>query len=267
MTGLTRTLALGVRRWLTLSFLAMSTISTPALLACVLFPLPALAQDRASSAATPDPSPETRGDTRIIERRYVEAIEAYREAPDGSAAVANKLGIAYEHLFSLELAKRSYERALAIDPKYADALNNLGTICYAQKDYGSAERFYKKSLKLQRNPAVLANLSTLYYAEQKYRQGKDAYQKAFAMSPSLFTGKGDSTNRIEEALPRDARAAMHFDEAKSFAGAGRADLAIDSLRQAIDEGFSNRKLILQDKDFATLRETPKFQQLLDRGMR
>jgi len=43
---------------------------------------------------------------------------------------------------------------------------------------------------------------------------------------------------------------------------GHLDKAIDYLRMAMDEGFTNEKKILEDKQFAVLRESPAFQLLL-----
>ncbi len=34
------------------------------------------------------------------------------------------------------------------------------------------------------------------------------------------------------------------------------------LRKAINEGFNDRKKLLEDKEFATLRDVPEFQQLI-----
>ena len=39
--------------------------------------------------------------------------------------------------------------------------------------------------------------------------------------------------------------------------------ALVYLRKAMDEGFKDRKRLIEDKDFAVLRTTPQFQKLLD----
>ena len=46
-------------------------------------------------------------------------------APE-SAVIWNKIGIAYHQLLQLNLAKKNYEHALKLDPKYSEAINNLG---------------------------------------------------------------------------------------------------------------------------------------------
>src|SRR5580704_3602630 len=78
-------------------------------------------------------SPETRGDIFVARKMYREAIESYQTGPRDSAVLANKTGIAYHQLQDFADAKRSYERAIRLNSSYAEAINNLGTVFYAQK--------------------------------------------------------------------------------------------------------------------------------------
>ena len=45
----------------------------------------------------------------MAHQRYQAAIEAYKKAPQDSAAVWNKMGIAYQMMFNLEDAIRCYQ--------------------------------------------------------------------------------------------------------------------------------------------------------------
>ncbi len=78
-------------------------------------------------------TPELRGDIYMARKMYRDAIDMYREGPDDSPVVANKIGIAFHQLLQFDLAKKNYERAIKLDPKYSEAINNLGTIYYAQR--------------------------------------------------------------------------------------------------------------------------------------
>ena len=101
-----------------------------------LIPFAALAEQNRSSPNTnsaPGIKPATaelRGDIMMAQRRFAKAIEMYRLADPNSPIVANKIGIAYHQMHLLNLAKKSYERAVKLNPKYSDAINNLGTIYY-----------------------------------------------------------------------------------------------------------------------------------------
>jgi len=49
----------------------------------------------------------------MARKMYREAIETYSEGPKDSPILANKIGIGYHQLLSLDLAKRNYDRACA----------------------------------------------------------------------------------------------------------------------------------------------------------
>src|SRR5258708_4145731 len=82
--------------------------------------------ERAPEAVRPL-SPQDRGDIYMARKMYREAIETYMSAPS-SALLLNKIGIAYHQLVDLDSAAKYYARAVKADPKYSDAINNLGTI-------------------------------------------------------------------------------------------------------------------------------------------
>ncbi len=97
-------------------------------------------------------TPEVRGDIFMARKMYREAAEAYKEGPKDSAVLLNKTGIAYHQMLELGTAEKYYRRAIKVNPKYAEAINNLGTIYYARKSYRRAVNEYKKALRL--NPDV-----------------------------------------------------------------------------------------------------------------
>ena len=57
-------------------------------------------------------------------------------------------------------------------------------------------------------------------------------------------------------------ATLNYLLAKTYAEAGRKTEALLYLRKAISEGFNDRKKLLEDKEFASLRDVPEFQQLI-----
>jgi len=90
-----------------------------------------------------------RGDIYMARKMYREAVDSYRQAP-ATAILTNKIGIAFHQMLLLNLAKKNYEQAIKLDPKYAEAINNLGTIYYSQKSYRRAISSYKRALLLER---------------------------------------------------------------------------------------------------------------------
>jgi tetratricopeptide (TPR) repeat protein len=206
-------------------------------------------------------SPETLGDLMMIHQRYLAAIEAYQRAPHDSAVVWNKLGIAYQHMYALDIAKLQYEKALQLNPKYPEAINNLGTVYYGQQNYRKAELYYRKALKMKPDCASFySNLGTAYFADHNYKHGVEAYRKAFSLDPEVFIG--DSLERVAEMGPVEEQATLNYALAELYAQAGMGDAAIHYLRTAFMDGFNNNKKLMEDKSFAALRNTRQFRLLL-----
>jgi tetratricopeptide (TPR) repeat protein len=209
----------------------------------------------------PDLTPEETGDLHMARKRYQAAIESYSHAPVKTPSLWNKMGMAQQQMFDLIDARKSYEMALKMNGKNADVLNNLGTVFYAMKDYGNAERYYRKAVKINtRSALIYKNLGTDLLAENKFKKGWECYQTAFSLDPQIF----DRVNqfRVEEPTPTEKRGAMNYYLAKTYARAGNSDRAIDCLRRAMNEGFTDRKKIMADVEFAGLRGLTAFQELL-----
>jgi tetratricopeptide (TPR) repeat protein len=218
-------------------------------------------QERKTLSLEPLPA-EAKADILMARGQYAAAIAAYHEGNLKSATVWNSIGMAYHHLFALEEARKAYLTALAINPRFAAASNNLAAVYYGQHDFREAEHFYKKALKHSSESAVIfCNLGTDYFAEAKYKQGMKAYRKAFEMDEKVFAP--DQAAMIEAGSSREQRIAMNYFVAATFARVGKQEQALTYLRKAMDEGFKDRKRLIEDKDFAGLLTTPEFQHLLD----
>lgn len=226
---------------------------------CVFAQGESLPQSSPSLTMTSLPA-EERGDILMARGRYLEALTAYRDATP-SAVVLNKMGIAYQHLSAVDLAKKDYQRALLIRPDYPEAINNLGAAYFAKRDYKKAIRLYRKALKLMPDSAVVAaNLGTAYFARRDYREGLRAYRLAFRLDPDVFRMENGSV--IPAPSDRVDRAQQDFCVAELFAQAGNQQQAIEYLRRALNEGFKDVNKIKEDTVFAQLRQTSEFAQLM-----
>ncbi|MFZ0275051.1 MAG: tetratricopeptide repeat protein [Acidobacteriaceae bacterium] len=212
-------------------------------------------------AASVDLTPEIRGDLAMAHQQYLQAIDDYSQVPTKTATLWNKLGMAYHHLFAMEEARRDYQRALQLRPQYPEALNNLGAVYYASKSYNKAIRYYRKALQLDPKSApIYSNLGTAWFARGKVVRGIEAYRTAFALDPKVF--ESSSALLVNESLPAHDRAQQDYCLAKLFAASGKNEEAIEYLRKALDEGFTDRKKILEDQTLASVRATPEFAQLM-----
>lgn len=205
--------------------------------------------------------PETLGDLALARQEYIQAIAEYDSIPHKSADIWNKIGISYHHLFAYNVARSDYEKALHIRPDFPQALNNIGAVYYATKKYGKAVKYYQKSLRLDPNSAaVYSNLAIAYFAQDKVPQGVEAIRAAFEIDPDIFSA--DSPQLVTSELPAHDRAMQDFYLARLFAQSNNFREAIAFLRRALNEGFTDQKKILQDHNFATLRATPEFAELM-----
>lgn len=207
-------------------------------------------------------SPEMRGDIYMARKMYREAAETYLTGPKDSAVLANKTGIAYHQLLELDTARKYYERAMKIDPKYAEAINNLGTVYYARKSFRRAIGEYKRALRLEpQSASIMSNLGTAYFARKNYKEAYALYEQALALDPEVFERRSSQGVLLEERSVEE-RAKYHFYMAKAYAKAGQTDRALLYMRKSLEEGFKDREKFQKDPDFAGLQSNPEFKLLM-----
>jgi len=205
---------------------------------------------------------EMRGDIFMARKMYREAAETYKEASPDSAVIENKIGIAYHQMLQTEIAKRYYERAIKLDSDYPEAVNNLGTIYYSRKNYRRATKLYQRALRLSPNSAsIYSNLGTAFFARRNYKSATLAYQKALELDPEVFEHRNSWGVLLQERSVEE-RAKFHYYLAKTYAKAGMNDRAINYIRKALEEGYTDRKKMMEDPEFTSLRKLPEFQELL-----
>jgi tetratricopeptide (TPR) repeat protein len=248
-------------RWLPALAILAALATEGAALGQAPVPAPAVPSTPLATAPPSAAAPEYQGDSLMGHQHYQAAIAAYRKAPQNSAAVQNKMGIAYQMMFNLDEALHCYQASLRIDPKNGRVFNNLGTVYDSLKQYGNAERMYRRALKLEPDSAlILKNLGSDLLAQHKYKKGWEAYKAALAMDPDIFANS--TSPRVENPASVQERGAMNYFMAKGCVRAGMNDRAIDYLRMALNEGFTSPKKIIADAEFAGLRGMPAFEQLL-----
>jgi tetratricopeptide (TPR) repeat protein len=251
-------------------------ILTPFVLSSALFLTPLCGQDSpvASNAfargsvnegSVPKPfslTPEQRGDVFMARKMFREAVDAYSDGPASSPMRWNKVGIAYHQLGDLNAAKKNYEHAIKVDHKFADAINNVGTIYYAHKNYRIAISRYRKAIRMEPEIASFwSNLGTAYYSRGKFDDMTKAYTRALELDPQVFEHRGTIGAEMQDRTVTD-RARYHFEMARMYAHAGKNELAIRYLRKSLEEGFRNKDKLRETPEFAAIRDTDEFKELL-----
>jgi tetratricopeptide (TPR) repeat protein len=251
-------------------------ILTPFLFGSVFLLMPLCGQDspvasraftrssvtEASPPALPHLTPEQRGDVFMARKMFRDAIDSYLEGPRNSPMTWNKIGIAYHQLGDLSAAKKNYEHAIKVDHRFADAINNVGTIYYAHKNYRAAISRYRKAIRISPDTASFwSNLGTADYSRGKFDQMFKAYAKALELDPQVFEHRGTLGAEMQDRTVAD-RARYHFEMARMYAHAGKNELALQYLRKSLEEGFKNKDKLREMPEFAAIRDTDEFKELL-----
>jgi len=198
----------------------------------------------------------------MARKMYRDAIDVYRENAKNNPIMWDKIGVAYHQLGDLRAARKSYEHAIKLNKRYADAINNVGTVFYAEKKYRSAIARYMKALKYAPESAsIWSNLGTAYYARGKFDLMTQSYSKALALDPEVFEKRGLVGTQMEDRSVAD-RARFHFELARMYAMTGHNELALQYLHKALEEGFKDKQKLQEDKEFAKLRDTQEFKDLM-----
>ncbi len=215
-----------------------------------------------AKSVSPPLTPELRGDIYMARKMYREAIDMYRQCPADSAIVQNKIGIAFHEMLQLDIARKYYRRAVELNPKYSEALNNVGTVYYAEKNYRKAVGYYKRAIKYSdRSASVYANLGAAYFARKEYKKASEYYDIALKLDPDVFEHhSGFGTLMQERTVGELAR--FHLYLAKTYAKSGAYDRALVYLRKALEEGVKDRNKIPDLPEFTSLKKEAAFQQLL-----
>jgi tetratricopeptide (TPR) repeat protein len=207
-------------------------------------------------------SPEERGDLFMARKMYRDAIDAYTQGSKDSPVLWNKTGIAWHQLGQLDRARAYYEHAMKLNPRYSEAQNNIGTVYYAQKSFRRAISAYRKAIAINPDSASFhKNLGTAYFARKQDTLAMAEYRQAIGLDPNVFENRSLFGVVLEESNVED-RARYHYSLAKLYASGSRADLALQYLRKALEEGFRDKKKIEEAPEFQAMRDMPEFKELL-----
>jgi tetratricopeptide (TPR) repeat protein len=151
--------------------------------------------------------------------RPAEAIEHYQKAleinPDFAEA-HNNLGTALLNQGRLEEASEHYHQALDKDPAFAEAHNNLGILLTKQGGTAEAIEEYRKAIELNPNCAEFYNnLGNLLAAQRWADEAIGQFQKALEVEPD--------------------NAKVRYNLANILSAQGRWDEAIEHYQQALKQ--------------------------------
>jgi tetratricopeptide (TPR) repeat protein len=205
---------------------------------------------------------EQRADIFMARKSYADAVDYYARAlrqnntHEAAATIWNKMGISLQQEDDYLDARKSYKKALKLNPDLPEAWNNLGTTFFLQNKYGKSVKYYQHAIALEPSSASFhMNLGTSYTRMKKFPLAVGEYRAALTLDPTILT-EHSSTGTVVQ--PREADAEYFYYMAKVFASLGRAPEAVSYLRRAFEEGFHNTKQLDEDPDFAKISKDAEY---------
>jgi len=199
----------------------------------------------------------------MARKEYREAAFSYSGSLTRSdqSGLWNKLGIALHQQWELSGAMKFYQQAVKVNPRYADAQNNIGTIWYQRKKYGKAVRATNV------RSSCAATWRTLTATWVMRISGKKKYEQSIASFDTRWHLIRNSSSTVPMALGVQDRSVsdrgrFYFLLAKSFAEAGNFERSLVYLRKAKEEGFASMNDVKTDPSFSAVLKLPETQELL-----
>jgi predicted Zn-dependent protease len=208
---------------------------------------------------------DARGDQLRAMKLYLDALDYYRAAlakkPD-SAQLLNKIGITELMMQRYREAKKSFEKSIKADRRFADPYNNLGVVMYEGKRYGAAIKEYRRAIAIDATSAsFFNNLGAALFSKKEFDAAVVAYQRAMEIDPDVFERTSRAGVQAQLPSPED-RAHYDYTVAKLYAKMGFSDQSLEYLRKAMEEGYKDFKDVYKDAEFTQLRKDKRFAELV-----
>ena len=168
--------------------------------------------------------------------KYEEAIQAYDKAIEIDPRYAdawNNKGAVLENMGKYDEAIQACDKAIEINPQFADAWNNKGFALENMGRYDEAMQAYDKVIEIDPQFAYAwNNKGTVFYNFGKYDEAVQAYNKAIEINPlsaDAWNGKGS----VLYELAKYGEAIQYYDKAIEINP--QFDIAWDNKGNALDQ--------------------------------
>ena len=142
------------------------------------------------------------GGNEEAEGLYKQALEAGFDMD----MIQNDIAISYINKGMLEDAEKYAQKAVQINPRFADGYNNLGIINYKKGLFQKAIEYYTKAISISGKDAYLYNLGAVYRQANVPEGALHAYRQALSVNPysskmyfmigNVYLDKSDPENAV-----------------------------------------------------------------------
>ena len=218
----------------------------------------------------------------LAEEASSQALELDPDLAEAHASRGMVLSLGENH----DEASEHFEKALQLNPKLYDAYYFYARASVARGKFAKAARLYEKAIEARPEdyqawlllPQVYRSLDREDDATQAHRNGIEAALKHLELNPEdvralyLCGGSMVEVGQVDEGLELVDRAVtiapsetgLLYNVACIYATIGRPEEALDYLDRAVKAGYNHKEWLLNDSDFDSIREDPRFQAIVDR---
>lgn len=203
--------------------------------------------------------------------------DAVKKSPDSFLAW-NMLATTFMKEHNHAEAGKAFQRALAINPRSKEVLNNFAVLCQLSGSYERAEEYYKKLLAYYPDEVdALSNLGLLYYNMADYSNALVMYEKVLKLRPdagrilmhagsaSFATGNANNARTYyQRALSGEMRAEAELCLACLDSLDGRIEQGLNRLEAAFQHGFRDLDRLEQAIELKQVKASPRYRPLLAR---
>ena len=179
-----------------------------------------------------------------LRRGLAKLLEAIKLDPD-NAELNHQTAVVLRNLGEYQLSLKYFERALALQPKYPEARNNLGTLYLVMGKWDKAIACFKEAVSdiIYNSPQfAYNNMGYAYFKKGDYDKAIESYKLALRSSPSYtlchsnlaraYEAKGE----LEEAVAAYRQSVFYFPkDAAAHLGLGKMFLKLGKSKEAKEE--------------------------------
>ncbi len=171
-------------------------------------------------------------------------LEAVKLAPD-NVELNHQIAVVLRNLGQYELSLKYFQRTLALDPKFSEARNNLGTLYLLTGKWDKAIACFQEAVSdmLYKTPQfAYNNMGYAYFKKGDYDQAIESYKRALESSRSYTVAYAnlarayEAKGELEEAVSAYKQCVFYFPkDSAAHLGLGRVLLKLGKNKEAKEE--------------------------------
>ena len=209
---------------------------------------------------------EESGDLARIHKDYGQAISSYQAAlrlNRHSAVLYDKIGVAHLLEGQRGNARKNFLQAIRYNPTYVAAINNLGVVALLDKKYPLSVKYFKQALALEEtNAAIHVNLAEAWVGLEQIDRAMTEYSRALELDADVLDSSTEGL--LARLSTPDQYARVSYIIAKMYMKRGNVDGALEYLRRAKEENYSQINMVYIDPDFTALWNDPRLAKIVKR---